>query len=354
MDSKGHPAHSEEMYGTPQMKGGVMNKLYPPGKKPGAGGRVKNHCRKFWWCDCIILIVIVLVIVLPIIFVAIPKKAQSEINASTLEVTSQEVTNPQPDGVNLKLTSVIRSDSSYHPTVDSFEAELSLEGQDEPFTTITIPQAKSEAETHITVDQPIKFASKDAFALYTKTVLGAETFKVHLDGKTQVHLKGLPGMDVNYNKVVTMKGLNRLSGLNITSLRILQGVGAVLADGSNLIGNVSIPNPSVMTLDLGNVTMNLAVDGTSLGYALIPNLVLKPGENVVPMQAHADQLVVIGLITSKYKNAILPLTVTGNSSVKDGVHLSYYEEAIKSNVVKVDLNVGPALKAINLTLPGLG
>jgi len=328
--------------------------------------------RKLILLDCIILIVIVLVIVLPIIFVAIPKKAQSEINASTLEVTSQEVTNPQPDGVNLKLTSVIRSDSSYHPTVDSFEAELSLEGQDEPFTTITIPQAKSEAETHITVDQPIKFASKDAFALYTKTVLGAETFKVHLDGKTQVHLKGLPGMDVNYNKVVTMKGthilshplpsvplttslgLNRLSGLNITSLRILQGVGAVLADGSNLIGNVSIPNPSVMTLDLGNVTMNLAVDGTSLGYALIPNLVLKPGENVVPMQAHADQLVVIGLITSKYKNAILPLTVTGNSSVKDGVHLSYYEEAIKSNVVKVDLNVGPALKAINLTLPGLG
>lgn len=27
-----------------------MNKLYPPGPKPGAGGRVKNHCRKFWWC----------------------------------------------------------------------------------------------------------------------------------------------------------------------------------------------------------------------------------------------------------------------------------------------------------------
>ena len=36
--------------------------------------------------------------------------------------------------------------------------------------------------------------------------MGAETFKVHLDGKTQVHLKGLPGMDVKYNKVVTMKG----------------------------------------------------------------------------------------------------------------------------------------------------
>jgi hypothetical protein len=27
-----------------------MNKLYPPGPQPGAKGRVKNHCRKFWWC----------------------------------------------------------------------------------------------------------------------------------------------------------------------------------------------------------------------------------------------------------------------------------------------------------------
>src|SRR5690242_12054107 len=43
------PVTEEEVYTAPR-KGGVMNKLYPPGPKPGAGGRVKNHCRKFWWC----------------------------------------------------------------------------------------------------------------------------------------------------------------------------------------------------------------------------------------------------------------------------------------------------------------
>jgi hypothetical protein len=45
-----HPSRTEEMHTTPRKQGGVMNKLYPPGPKPGAGGRVKNHCRKFWWC----------------------------------------------------------------------------------------------------------------------------------------------------------------------------------------------------------------------------------------------------------------------------------------------------------------
>jgi hypothetical protein len=115
------------------------------------------------------------------------------------------VTDPTSDGVHLKLDSVIRSDSSYHPLVDSFRAGLSVEGQG-PFLYIEIPQAKSEAETSISVDQQLNFTSLDAFTGYTKAVIGAETFNVYLNGKTKVHLKGLPAMDVNYNKVVSMKG----------------------------------------------------------------------------------------------------------------------------------------------------
>jgi hypothetical protein len=151
-------------------------------------------------------VIVVLIIVLPLIFVGVPNKAQHEINASTLEVTSQEVTNPQPDGVHLKIDTVIRSGSSYHPTIDAFRAALSLSGQ-APFLHIDIPNAKSEAETHITVEQDVKFDSLDAFSAYTKAVLASESFEVHLDGKPNIHLSGLPTMDVNYNKVITMKGM---------------------------------------------------------------------------------------------------------------------------------------------------
>lgn len=82
---------------------------------------------------------------------------------------------------------------------------MSLEGK-EPFTNIDIPQTKSEAETRITVDQAVKFPTLNAFSEYTKTVLGSEKFNVYLNGKTKVHLSGLPAMDVDYNKVVEMKG----------------------------------------------------------------------------------------------------------------------------------------------------
>lgn len=46
-------------------KRGVGARLFPPGKAPGAVPRARSHCRKWWWCDCLVLAVLVLVIVLP-------------------------------------------------------------------------------------------------------------------------------------------------------------------------------------------------------------------------------------------------------------------------------------------------
>ncbi|KAF2682714.1 hypothetical protein K458DRAFT_443908 [Lentithecium fluviatile CBS 122367] len=330
-------------------KGGVMNTLYPPGPKPGAGGRLKNHCRKFWWCDLLVIAILILVIVLPIIFVAIPKKAQHDLDASTLEVTGQEVTSPSADGIHLKITSKARSSSSFHPTIEGFQAGLQLEGK-EPFIYVDVPETKAEAETDIVIDQDVKFASLDAFKEYNKLVMGSESFDVYMNGKTKIHQKGLQAISVDYNKKVTMKGLNKLAGLNITDLEILFGDKKPLADGSNMIGQVQIPNPSVMTLDLGNVTMNLSVNGTDIGTSLLPNLILYPGANNVSMQSTVKQITVIGLVKSTYTNKIIPLDIVGNSSIstQNGDHLTYFEEAIQSNTIRVDLNVGPAMAAIGL------
>jgi hypothetical protein len=335
--------------GRPRRKGGVMNKLYPPGPTGGARPRMKNHCRKFWWCDCLILIIIVLVIVLPIIFVAIPKKAQHDLNKSELTVLEQDATEPRPDGIHLKLVTLAKSYSKFHPTIDGFEAALSLKDQ-EPFLHIDVPEVKANKETTILVDQDRDFASLERFSDYTKTVMGSEEFQVYMDGKTKLRLSGLKAMKVNYNKVITMKGLNHLKGLNITEIHILK---KPLADGSNMNGTVFIPNPSVMTLHLGNVTMDLSVEGRSIGQTLLPDLILRPGDNFAPMLSNVNQGAVITLITSKYKNAILPLTIIGNSSKVGDKHLTYYEAAIRSNTVKLDLNVGPALKEMGLNLGGL-
>lgn len=121
-----------------------------------------------------------------------------------------------------------------------------------------------------------------------------------------------------------------------------------------MIGRVIIPNPSVMTIVLGNVTMNLSVDGTAIGTSLLPDMILNPGTNNISMQSTVDQLEVFQLIQKSYKNGVIPLEIVGNSSIVNGEHLEYYEEAIKSNTIKVDLDVGPALAAIGLNVTSLG
>lgn len=124
----------------------------------------------------------------------------------------------------------------------------------------------------------------------------------------------------------------------------------ILADGSNMLATVHIPNPSVLTLDLGNVTMNLGVAGQAIGYALLPNLVLTPGNHTYPMQARVDQPTLLTLVLSKYKDGIVPLEIVGNSSVKGDTHLTYYEEAVKMNTIKLDLDAGPALKQLGINI----
>lgn len=149
-------------------------------------------------------------VILPTIYVAIPKKAQHDINASTLEVTDQEVTNTEPDRFHLKIKITAKSSSSFHPTLDALQAGLSLPGK-EPFLFLNVPETKAEAETEIEIEQDTPIVNMDSFKEYTKTTIGSETFSVVLSGKTKVHQKGLPAMSVDYSKTVEMKGEPRLS-----------------------------------------------------------------------------------------------------------------------------------------------
>jgi len=331
-------------------KRGVGARLFPPGKAPGAVPRARSHCRKWWWCDFLVLAVIVLVIVLPIVYVAIPKKAQHDVNASTLEIQAQIVSDPTPSSVHLRLVNIARSDSKFHPTLDEFEVALFLETTEPdiiPFGYVTIPKTKIGHETTIVVDQTLNITNMEQFIRYNAIVMGSDEFRIAVRGRTGLHQKGLSKINVDYNKVITMKGLNKLAGFNITEFQILT---TVEPDGSNMNGTVSIPNQSVLTLDLGNVTMDLSVQGTIIGQSVIPDLVLKPGANVVPMRSTVNQSLVIGLITQKFTNGLLPIEIVGNSSISNGQHLPYFEAAIRGNPMHVTLDVGSALAALGLNI----
>ena len=110
-----------------------------------------------------------------------------------------------------------------------------------------------------------------------------------------------------------------------------------------MLGTVSIPNPSILTLTMGNVTLINYVDGTFIGTSLLPNLTLKPGENLVEMESKVNQTYVIEAVVGRYRDGILPVEIRGERVESEGGRLPYFEEALKEVRLNVVLDVGRAL-----------
>ncbi|EEP81897.1 predicted protein [Uncinocarpus reesii 1704] len=310
----------------------------PPTKKRGCAA----HCKRFWWAYVIGFIVVLLVVILPVIYVGYPNIAQRDVNRSTLEITEMEITDPSPDSFHIRLTQVIGSKSKYHPNLDAFNADVSLPNSDEPFLKLNVPAVKAVDGAVAKIDQDVDLPNGDAFAAYSLAVMKQEEVSMIVFGETGLKEGSLPKTTVTYNKTVTMKGLNGLKGFNVTEFEITPRDD----DGNNMRGNVFIPNPSVMTLTMGNLTLSLSVDGKDIGKSFMNNVVIRPGDNNIEMKSKVDQAQVLGLIAgrnARYRNGIVPIDIVGDSAVYNGEDLPYYSKALASNKLHVELNVGAAL-----------
>ncbi|KAE8371715.1 hypothetical protein BDV26DRAFT_120434 [Aspergillus bertholletiae] len=309
----------------------------PVATKPSFMSRVAAHYKKWWWAHVIAIIVVVLVVTLPVVYVGYPNIAQGDINDSTLEVKSMAITEPTPDSFHVDQLQVIGTHSIFHPTIYSFNASVGLLGA-APFGIATIPQLKSRDGVEVHVDQKLDLTDASAFGDFAVAVMQNEYVDLNVYGRADLKQGSLPRITVTYNHTAHMKGLNKLEGFTVSGMRMLKDTAS---DGTNTEGQVLIPNPSVMTISLGNVTLDLSVNGTAIGKSLIQDLVLKPGDNKFPMKATVDQLAVVSEMT-KYPGTIVPVDITGsetNSSVYDGKALSYFSRALASNKLQIKLNI---------------
>ena len=106
------------------------------------------------------------------------------------------------------------------------------------------------------------------------------------------------------------------------------------------------------TTPQGNVTFNnyIANTPTLIGTTTLPNLTLLPGNNTLPMRSQINQTLVITQLLSTFKDGMLPIDIVGNSSVYNGKHLLYFENALKSVTQHITLDAGAALKAVGFDL----
>ncbi|KAL8925629.1 MAG: hypothetical protein Q9172_002133 [Xanthocarpia lactea] len=278
------------------------------------------------------------------IYVAVPRMSQDGVNESTLEIQSLELSRPTADSFHLRQTAKLTNHHRYHPRLDAFNASLSVEGaEDKPYAYVQLPAVHATETTFTHVDQEVQITDMDAFIDYNTQLLTKDSVDLVVKGRTKLHLMRLPDTTVDYHKTVNMKGLNGLVGFNVTSFSIKL---IPEPDGANMVGEVFIPNPSVLTISMGNVTFNNYVDDTFIGTSSLTDLVLKPGDNTVPMRSTVNQTFVIETVVGKYTDGMLPVDIVGNSSVFDGEHLPYFEKALQANRQHIVLNVGAALAEV--------
>lgn len=278
------------------------------------------------------------------VYVAMPKIAQDGVNDSSLEITQLEFTDPTPDTIVLSQVGILHSPSMYTPTLDPFNASsyLVTNGQYASSPMVIIPLPKIHAlhpKSTISVEnQEVSIVSIDALSDYTTAVLSNEYVTTALVGKTKLHEGALPVITVNYNQTSTYKGLNGLKGFNVTNVR----VNLTALSGPNLSGYAYIPNPSDMTIVMGDVTLELSTATGVVGNSTIANMTLVPGNNTLPMTGTMDQTKV--LASADRTTGIVQLSIVGKSAIYNGEHLVYYERALASNNLSLALNVAQVVK----------
>ncbi|KAH9214240.1 hypothetical protein DL95DRAFT_365922 [Leptodontidium sp. 2 PMI_412] len=305
------------------------------------GQKAKRHCARFWWLHLIIFCLVFLTVALLVVYVGMPKIAQHQVDDSHLEFREAFFLNPTPESVEVTQKAVLHNPSTFTPTLDPFAADLFLvtAGTYASVSMLTLPMPGIHAKkaTNASIDnQVIKINNVDALGDYAVAVMNNENITTALVGRTKLHLGKLPTQKIKFNSTSTYKTLNSLKGFNTTDVLINP-----LADAGtpNLSGNAFIPNPSLMTIEMGNVSLTLSVPiknvDTIVGNATILNFKLVPGDNKLPMFGIIDNTKVLPALVGGKVN----MTIIGQNATYNGQHLTYYEKALRSNVLVLEMNV---------------
>ncbi|RMZ38050.1 hypothetical protein CA14_005074 [Aspergillus flavus] len=335
---------------------GARSKDLRYNKPKGFWPRIFKHFKRYWLCYGL-LGFIFLAIFLPVFFlVIIPAIAQRLVNDASIPIHSAAIMQPTPDGLTFSLSASLSVPLGLSVRIDAFNLSLFNRGVKpmKPYVTVPLEGLRLKGKSDITItNQTTKIQDQDQFTTILSNAVYSERFKLSAYGKATAHL-GKIKVPLKLDKDIELNGLNMLKGFSIDN------AGVVLppeADGSNLLGQATLPNYSVVTFALGNVTLDLKIDDIILGNGTINNVLLKPGNNSVPLRAVVDipnAIKNIAPILAAETNALsqgnVMISASGQSTIYEGEHIPYFEKVL--NNLTISANV-PILKVLFGTISTL-
>ncbi|KAI0473074.1 hypothetical protein GGR56DRAFT_597701 [Xylariaceae sp. FL0804] len=326
----------------------------------------RGHAKRFWWAYLLAFLAIATVIIVPsVILVAVPRLAQKRVDAASLTVDGVAVVDTRAASFTMAINATIRSPHGVRAHVDAFNGTLYLVA-DPPvaFTQMRFPAVTSGggAQT-VNVSHEISLSSSSSdgsgdgaasssglssFTEFTATLLQEKSVDVRIVGYTHVHV---PGIDrayaVTFNKTVSLAGLDGFAGLSVSDPHLS------LTSKNNFKGTVHIPNPSVLTLDVGNITFANYLNGSAVGSSVVYDVTLSPGtgndsssNNAFALEADIETLAVLKALKqppycgSGDQAGVLPLQLSGSNVTNDGQELAYFAKALGAHNMTVSIDTG--------------
>jgi len=256
----------------------------------------------------------------------------------------------------MAINSTVRTDGSVHATLDGFTGDMYLEDllPHTPFAQINFPQSTSDALSVVNVSQIVPITNLAAFTNFNTWLLQNTTLRVTMNGNTNIHISGIAkAFPVSFVKTVEMPGLQNFAGTNVTESTISLELDK---NGNNFRGFATIPNRSIVTFDIGNVTFDSFLLGEAVGPTYLDNVFLVPGnDNNFTMRANITQSAVLAALAKQpycTNGGELPFQLTGKDVVNNGQHLAYYSNSLGSANQTVPIPIGFDLKKdLNVTVP---
>ncbi|KAJ6032827.1 uncharacterized protein N7446_008879 [Penicillium canescens] len=314
--------------------------------------KFRRHCRRFWLCY-FIGNVIFLAIFLPVFFlVAIPAIAQLVVNKSNLVVVNAEVMQPTPDTVQMTLAAKVDLKIALGVRIEpvKFYTFVRKYGHENAWGAIDIPGQTIKGNYTLGVNKqhtPI-LNSTTWQAFVHDTVFKKET-TLSLYGVTYGYL-GVLKNHITMDKEVVIPSLNKFDGLSIADSTLIL---PAQDDGTNLIANLTLPNPTALSFEVGTITLDLKSGDTDLiiGNATVDNVTLRPGNNTFPLKGVLDLKTVISNLTevissqsSSLKNGNLALTAMTRTIVSNGTLIPYYTNVLSQLPLVANVGIADVLR----------
>ncbi|GLA64982.1 hypothetical protein AtubIFM54640_006716 [Aspergillus tubingensis] len=316
---------------------------------------LRRHWARFWCCYAFWGIIF-LAIFLPIFFcLIIPAIAQRVLDNGTLVLVHADVLQPRPNSIQLSINSALDLPISFPVRMNNLTLSLfnRFLPENNTWAKLYMDGATISGNTTLTVDDQFTPLDVYQWTQYVRSVVFEPHAPLSVKAPVTAYIGKLKSK-ITLNKDIKQNTLNSFAGFSISDPKLLL---PAESDGTNLIANATLPNPSVMTLEIGNTTLNLLSGNLTLGNCTLNNLVLRPGNHSTPVRGILDlgKLIEnIGPILSEQSDSIkegyLSLTTVGANVEYDGVQVPYYTEVMKNLTMTAKVPLG---SLISNTLSGI-